>query len=71
MSMRCMFYYPHASKIRRVFTETDRLFDMDGTLVDSTAGVVGAWQIFAQTYPGIDVHNILSCEHRVNGSLAN
>jgi len=41
------------------------LFDMDGTLVDSTAGVVGAWKIFAQTYPGIDVHNILSSAHGV------
>lgn len=35
---------------------------MDGTLVDSTAGVVGAWTAFAKTYPGIDVHEILSCE---------
>ena len=34
---------------------------MDGTLVDSTAGVVGAWEVFAQTYPGIDVEEILSC----------
>ena len=38
------------------------LFDMDGTLVNSTAGVVGAWEVFAQSYPGLDVHNILSCE---------
>ncbi|KAG6821555.1 hypothetical protein H0H93_000064 [Arthromyces matolae] len=37
------------------------LFDMDGTLVDSTAGVVGAWELFKQKYPTIDVHNILSC----------
>lgn len=35
---------------------------MDGTLVDSTAGVVGAWSLFAKAYPGIDVHEILSCE---------
>ncbi|KAH7931200.1 HAD-like protein [Leucogyrophana mollusca] len=28
------------------------LFDMDGTLVDSTAGVVGAWETFAKSYPG-------------------
>ena len=34
---------------------------MDGTLVDSAEGVLGAWQLFAQTYPGIDVHDILSC----------
>ncbi|KAI6047475.1 HAD-like domain-containing protein [Pisolithus marmoratus] len=39
-----------------------RLFDMDGTLVDSTAGVVGAWEKFAQTYPGLDVTNILSSQ---------
>ncbi|KAF6762196.1 phosphatase [Ephemerocybe angulata] len=41
------------------------LFDMDGTLVDSTAGVVGAWNEFAKTYPGIDVQNILSSAHGV------
>ncbi|KAK7695757.1 hypothetical protein QCA50_000394 [Cerrena zonata] len=41
------------------------LFDMDGTLVDSTDGVVGAWQTFAETYPGIDVHDILSSSHGV------
>lgn len=35
---------------------------MDGTLVDSTAGVVGAWNLFRQTYPTIDVNHILSCE---------
>lgn len=35
---------------------------MDGTLVDSTAGVVGAWELFRETYPGIDVESILSCE---------
>ncbi|KAI0031680.1 phosphatase [Vararia minispora EC-137] len=31
------------------------LFDMDGTLVDSTAGVVGAWEEFAQMYPNVKV----------------
>ncbi|KAI6135012.1 HAD-like domain-containing protein [Pisolithus croceorrhizus] len=41
------------------------LFDMDGTLVDSTAGVVGAWETFAKTYPGLDVANILSNSHGV------
>ena len=35
---------------------------MDGTLVDSTAGVEGAWHAFSKTYPGIDVKDILSCE---------
>ncbi|GBE80026.1 predicted protein [Sparassis crispa] len=41
------------------------LFDMDGTLVDSTAGVVGAWSLFAESYPGINVHEILSSSHGV------
>ena len=35
---------------------------MDGTLVDSTQGVVGAWHTFANAYPGIDVHEILNSE---------
>jgi len=35
---------------------------MDGTLVDSTQGVVGAWKTFANAYPGIDVHEILSSQ---------
>ncbi|KAJ3739570.1 HAD-like domain-containing protein [Lentinula detonsa] len=41
------------------------LFDMDGTLVDSTAGVVGAWELFKQRYPGINVEDILSSAHGV------
>ncbi|KAJ7129472.1 HAD-like domain-containing protein [Mycena epipterygia] len=41
------------------------LFDMDGTLVDSTAGVVGAWDAFKISYPGIDVDAILSSSHGV------
>lgn len=38
------------------------LFDMDGTLVDSVAGVTAAWEIFAEKYPdkNIDVRDILS-----------
>jgi glycerol 3-phosphatase-1 len=36
---------------------------MDGTLVDSTTGVKGAWNLFQETYPTIDVDYILSCEH--------
>ena len=36
---------------------------MDGTLVDSTAGVKGAWEEFAKVYPGMDVQNILSSAH--------
>lgn len=35
---------------------------MDGTLVDSTAGVEGAWAVFKMSYPDIDVHDILSCK---------
>ncbi|KAG5651377.1 hypothetical protein H0H81_008876 [Sphagnurus paluster] len=30
------------------------LFDMDGTLVDSTAGVIGAWELFRKKYPDTD-----------------
>ncbi|KAJ3518059.1 hypothetical protein NLJ89_g100 [Agrocybe chaxingu] len=41
------------------------LFDMDGTLVDSTAGVVGAWELFRQSYPTIDVQDILSSSHGI------
>ena len=37
-----------------------RLFDMDGTLVDSTAGVVGAWHTFKETYPDLNVEEILN-----------
>ena len=33
---------------------------MDGTLVDSSAGLIGAWETFAETYPGIDVREILN-----------
>ncbi|KAK1231801.1 DL-glycerol-3-phosphatase [Marasmius sp. AFHP31] len=41
------------------------LFDMDGTLVDSAAGVTGAWEVFKQKYPHINVQDILSCSHGV------
>lgn len=41
------------------------LLDMDGTLIDSTAGVVGAWEVFRKSYPGIDVEQILSSAHGV------
>ncbi|KAI0700778.1 phosphatase [Cytidiella melzeri] len=41
------------------------LFDMDGTLVDSTEGVVDAWNVFAKTYPAIDVPQVLSTSHGV------
>jgi len=41
------------------------LFDMDGTLIDSTAGVVGAWHVFSETYPHINVTEILSSAHGI------
>ncbi|KAI9574652.1 HAD-like domain-containing protein [Boletus coccyginus] len=41
------------------------LFDMDGTLIDSTTGVIGAWEAFAKTYPGLDVKTILRSSHGV------
>lgn len=36
---------------------------MDGTLVDSTPGVKGAWNLFRESYPTIDVNYVLNCEH--------
>ncbi|TFY77055.1 hypothetical protein EWM64_g6953 [Hericium alpestre] len=45
------------------------LFDMDGTLIDSTAGVVGAWELFSKQYPWIDVHDILSSPEPGLGDL--
>ncbi|TRM68111.1 HAD-like domain-containing protein [Schizophyllum amplum] len=39
------------------------LFDMDGTLIDSTAGVNGAWEMFAKDYPGVDMDKVLSSAH--------
>ncbi|KAF7332251.1 hypothetical protein MKEN_00106300 [Mycena kentingensis (nom. inval.)] len=47
------------------FTVDACLFDMDGTLLDSTAGVEGAWAVFKRSYPGIDVEEILSSAHGV------
>lgn len=41
------------------------LFDMDGTLVDSTDGVVGAWELFKERYPGLNVDQVLSSSHGV------
>ena len=37
---------------------------MDGTLVDSTAGVTAAWEALVKEYPGkgLNVEDILSCE---------
>ena len=47
------------------------LFDMDGTLVDSTAGVERAWHLFREAYPHIDVHDILSCAEPLSPYEAN
>ncbi|KLO18045.1 phosphatase [Schizopora paradoxa] len=41
------------------------LFDMDGTLIDSTAGVVGAWHTFKIKYPTLDITEILNTSHGV------
>jgi beta-phosphoglucomutase-like phosphatase (HAD superfamily) len=38
---------------------------MDGTLIDSTPGVIAAWELFAKTYPAIDVQEILDTTHGV------
>ncbi|KAF9028447.1 HAD-like protein [Hymenopellis radicata] len=38
---------------------------MDGTLVDSTAGVEGAWEVFKEKYPSIDIDHVLSSAHGV------
>lgn len=35
---------------------------MDGTLIDSLAGVIAAWELFATQYPGIDVQEVLRCK---------
>ena len=39
------------------------LFDMDGTLVDSTKGVIGAWHFFKETYPHLDVEKLLDSKY--------
>jgi len=41
------------------------LFDMDGTLVSSHAGVVGAWESFALKYPTLNITEILKVAHGV------
>lgn len=37
---------------------------MDGTLIDSTLAVEGAWASFAETYPHLNVKEILKSEYR-------
>jgi len=46
-------------------TSPSSLFDMDGTLVDSTPGVIGAWESFAKTYRHLNVPEILPQVHGV------
>ncbi|CEL59329.1 Sugar phosphatase YfbT OS=Escherichia coli (strain K12) GN=yfbT PE=1 SV=2 [Rhizoctonia solani AG-1 IB] len=41
------------------------LFDMDGTLVDSTAAVEGAWATYKEQYPHLDIPTILKTAHGV------
>ena len=42
------------------------LFDMDGTLVDSTAVVEATWAVFADDY-GLDVRDVLAVSHGRQG----
>ncbi|THH11735.1 hypothetical protein EW145_g465 [Phellinidium pouzarii] len=44
------------------------LFDMDGTLVDSTEGVIGAWNAFKITYPHLVVEAARFEQEIVNSS---
>ncbi|KAG9085274.1 hypothetical protein FS749_004570 [Ceratobasidium sp. UAMH 11750] len=48
-----------------VITVDAILFDMDGTLVDSTPGVLGAWDQFGKDYPFLDIQEILESSHGV------
>ncbi|TEB22476.1 phosphatase [Coprinellus micaceus] len=48
---------PRVVRARTVF------FNLDGTLIDSTAGVEGAWKEFQKTYPQIDATNVLGSSH--------
>lgn len=57
--------FVHLAMSNTVFSVDAILFDMDGTLVDSTAGVVGAWETFQESYPEIDVGKILKSSHGV------
>ncbi|KAJ1308419.1 hypothetical protein OPQ81_004124 [Rhizoctonia solani] len=41
------------------------LFDMDGTLVDSTAAVEGAWATYKERHPFLDIPTILKTAHGV------
>jgi len=41
------------------------LFDMDGTLVESTPAVVGAWETFQKSYPHLDLTEVLKNSHGI------
>ncbi|KZT62081.1 HAD-like protein [Calocera cornea HHB12733] len=41
------------------------LFDMDGTLVESTPAVVGAWETFQKSYPHLDLTEVLQNSHGI------
>jgi glycerol 3-phosphatase-1 len=41
------------------------LFDMDGTLINSSPAVVKAWNLFAEKYP-LDLEDILRCESDID-----
>lgn len=43
---------------------------MDGTLVDSTAGVEGAWALFKEKYTDIDIRHVLSSEFNIRWRFA-
>jgi len=47
-----------------VLTVDAILFDLDGTLIDSTPGVISAWKIFAEEY-GLGLH--LPIVHKTHG----
>ncbi|CAE6400799.1 unnamed protein product [Rhizoctonia solani] len=48
-----------------VITVDAILFDMDGTLIDSTPGVLGAWDQFGKDYPFLNIEEILESSHGV------
>ncbi|QRW14615.1 haloacid dehalogenase [Ceratobasidium sp. AG-Ba] len=48
-----------------VLTVDAILFDMDGTLIDSTPGVLGAWDQFGKDYPFLNIEEILESSHGV------